>query len=101
MKLYSMFNTKELSDVWPSDNPKDIPFTEYVCKICGHEMVLQSCGSYYPGHEPTFEERINKQLREHLLEHCQDEFLFKIINVDLLTANIGFDNLLIKNIQNI
>ena len=92
-----MFKSKQLSSIWPSNNPKDIPFTEYICKLCGYKIELQSCGSYYLS-EPSFEERIREHLREHLLEHCPEEFLLKCANINLLTANGGFDRVLINNI---
>lgn len=88
MNIHNMFKSKQLSKIWPSSDPNDIPFTEYVCKICSEKLTPQSCGSFNMG-EPSFEERIEKELREHLIQHCSNDFF---------TSNSGFDRILIKNV---
>ena len=97
MSIYNMFKSKQLANMWPSNDPNDSPFTEYVCKICTEKLTLQSCGSWNMG-EPSFDERIRECLREHLIQHCSDDFLLKIAEIIFLTANSGFDRILIKNV---
>ena len=73
-----MFKSKQLSEIWPSENPNDIPFTEFICKICGCKMEIQSCGSRFIG-QPSFEENIKEQLTGHLLKHTMDELLKDVV----------------------
>jgi len=86
------------SKVWPSDDPEDSPFDIYTCKICEEKLSIQSVGTYYIG-EPSFGALALKSLREHLLEHCDDEFLWKMMETNLIKANVAFDKLLIENID--
>jgi len=96
--VYSMFNSKDLHDMWPSSDPKAEPFTEYTCKLCGEKLTFQTCGSMYMG-QPTFGAVANEGLREHLLVcHCSDRFIAGFADVDLMTANSGFDKLLMKEV---
>jgi hypothetical protein len=34
------------SNIWPSNDPKDNPFDDYICKYCGHKISFQACGTF-------------------------------------------------------
>lgn len=72
MIIYSNFQRKPLSKIWPSTDPKDIPFDEFTCNFCGKKLVLQSCGSYFIG-EKSFEEKIAEALLHHLKYECNND----------------------------
>jgi hypothetical protein len=78
MTIWDQFDHKRGSrrgsSVWPSDDPKDSPYDEYICKRCGKKLSLQMYGSQFIG-DPSFDDQALDQLQTHLMSHCSDSFL--------------------------
>lgn len=62
---WSEFNRISGSDIWPSSNPKDSPFDQFICKHCGKILVFQMYGEVWRW-EKTLDDRASDGLLNHL-----------------------------------
>jgi len=67
---YEHFDHKLGSKIWPSSDPEDSPYDDYICKYCGKKFFIQMCGASWVG-EPPFHEQGKKILRKHLM-YCKN-----------------------------
>lgn len=72
------FTYKCGSNVYPSTDPQDSPFSSYVCDYCGGVITFQEFGSFFIGTRdlPGDRERIQKNLRDDIdwhMKHCTGE----------------------------
>jgi hypothetical protein len=57
------------SEVWPSTNTKDSPWSKYVCRLCGGEIKFEEFGSFSIFERPPNEKAIDR-VKWHF-DHCQ------------------------------
>ncbi len=64
-EVWAAFEHFSGSKVWPSSDPMDSPFDQFVCRSCGKRFSLQMYGSFSIN-GPNFEECALISLAEHL-----------------------------------
>lgn len=58
---------KSGSKIWPSDDPDDSCFDDFVCKYCGHLEGFQACGTFYEGMESAKSQSV--EAKERMIKH--------------------------------
>ncbi len=57
-EVWGNFEVKLGSKQWPSDDPNDSPFDQFVCKLCGKSFSLQTNGGFYVGESKPGEDNL-------------------------------------------
>lgn len=58
---------KSGSKIWPSDDPEDSCFDDFVCKYCGHTESFQACGTFYEGMDSAKSQ--STEAKERMIKH--------------------------------
>ena len=58
---------KSGSKIWPSDDPGDSCFDDFVCKYCGHTEGFQACGTFYEGMDSAKSQSV--EAKERMIKH--------------------------------